>query len=147
MPAQSRAAHSMPITPPQAGMRTGCERWSVIDERVSTGKSALVAQESSSDSVVPYFAGLAVYPLDDTVGCPGYDLGRKRSCDVAVDGLGPRPAPDDPAGRQVRVLGDLHDCGCSLQTVDAPEATRAVARLKPGVRDDVLVFLVALAIW
>ena len=64
-----------------------CERWSVIHKRVATGKSALVAQESSPvDPAVAYCAGLTVYSWNCDTRHPRNDRGREATRAIAVDG-------------------------------------------------------------
>jgi hypothetical protein len=87
--------------------RGGCEGWSVIHAR-STGKSALVAQDSSpAEPAVAYFAGLTVYSPNCDARHSRNDRGGEATRAITVDGPRARPATDDPLGGQVRVLSNL----------------------------------------
>src|ERR1700757_3459442 len=72
----------------QGRRKLGCERGSVIHERVPAGKSALVAQESSpADLAVASFAGLSVYSSNCDARHPRNDRGGEATRAIAVDGL------------------------------------------------------------
>lgn len=72
----------------QRRRKLGCERWSVIHKREATGKSALVAQESSpADPAVAYFARLIVYSSNCDPHYPRNNRGGEATRAVAVGGL------------------------------------------------------------